>query len=203
MSIIRYTKTATFLFPLLEIPKSLFMCDVKDIFEKTKFRLRFLNAYIQDEQVDDFKEKHIFIVLRNYRDIGFDTFYDKLVNFPNYVDDYEDNDCLIMIFSIPEKNIKDYLLLLNGRYSLIEENTKQLIINNHFSNDKLLLIKMILYKSKELKEFWNERLSCYPNSIVDIGDQEVCSRINLEKQILSKDVLKKYINNNLSIKGRY
>jgi hypothetical protein len=199
---IKYTKTATFLFPLLEIPKKLFICDVKDIFLNTKFNLRFINAYLKDTQINKYDKNHIFVVVRNYRDLSFDGFYDKLISFPNYVDDYEEGNCLIFIFSIPEKNLKDFNLLLNGKYSQISEKAKELIVHNHFFNGQILLLKMILYKSPKLKEYWNEQLSCPPNSMVDLGDQELCSIIDLKKQVLSKEVLKKFNKTNFSkIKG--
>ena len=61
MGYVKYTKTATFLFPLLGIPKAIFSCNVKNTFGTTMFTTRFYNAYIGDCKVDNYKEGFVFI----------------------------------------------------------------------------------------------------------------------------------------------
>jgi hypothetical protein len=36
MSNVKFTKTATFIFPLLEVPKSLFECSIRDVFDRVR-----------------------------------------------------------------------------------------------------------------------------------------------------------------------
>jgi hypothetical protein len=44
MSEKKFTKTATFLFPLLNIPKNIFDCNIKDTWGRVKYTSRFINA---------------------------------------------------------------------------------------------------------------------------------------------------------------
>lgn len=202
MKSIKYTRTATFLFPLLEIPKTIFSCNIKTIFGSTKFTTRLLNVYMQDSQINNYKKDHLFVVVRNFRDVAFDAFYTKLINFPNYVEDYESHDCLIVVFSISTELKKDYDLLLKGKYSEISEYSKNLIIQNNYYNGDKNLPKAVLNKSIDLKEGWEEELTVtYP---VDLGDQEVWSIINLEEEILYSSVLKNFSKNDkLQYKGEF
>ena len=52
MSDKKYTQTSTFLFPLLEIPKQLFRCDVTNNFNKRIMTTRFSNAFMWDEDLE-------------------------------------------------------------------------------------------------------------------------------------------------------
>ena len=94
MSRKKFTKTATFLFPLLNVPKSMFECSIKDPWGRLKYTNRFINAYCSDttisKYVNDDENKYVFLVLENYQDVDFGTFYSTITAFPNYVDDYEE-----------------------------------------------------------------------------------------------------------------
>lgn len=187
----KFTKTSTFIFPLLNIPKSLFYCKVYNSFNKLILSNRFINAYLEDENITDYsyKEYNIFLHINNYQDKNFQSFYDTLCSFPNYVEDYENQGNLIFVFQIPWNMLNDFDLLIKGKYSLISKEAKQLIISNNYYTGDPTYIPLYLSKSVKVKEMWETRLSS-PNSIVDLKDQEVWPIINPKKEIITKEILK-------------
>jgi len=194
MSYVKYTKTSTFLFPLLGIPKSLFQCRVESTFGNVIMTNRFLNSYLIDEDLDskEFNEgPYLFLIIKNYRDSDFDYFYNTLTAFNCYVDEYERAGFLVIIFKIPDKFIIDYNLLKKGKYSKISFKSKQNIINNAFYSGKTMAtLSLILNKSEKLKNSWEKRLSLEPRSVVDLRDKEVWSIIDLEKESFDRSLLK-------------
>jgi hypothetical protein len=196
MKDVKYTKTATFIFPLLEVPKELFTCDIRDIFGRAKFNNRFINAYLYDSNVvkynSDRLNKFVFIVVRNYRDKNFDTFYSTIIAMGSYVDDYNLDEVLVFIMKIPENNLKDFNLIMKGAYSQISAEAKKLILSNSFFSGKAYTLPLILNKAEVLKNSWEERLSAISDDYVSPGnlyDQEVWPIIDLEKEIFDKNVL--------------
>jgi len=191
MTTMKFTKTATFLFPLTTIPKSLFECNIRDVFGRTKFTTRFVNAFSSSTCINKYQEEPglIFIVTKQYQDVGFEAFYTTITSFPNYVDDYDDAGYLVFIFRIPEENQKDYELILNGKYSKISQQSKKLILGNNFFTGKAFTLPLILNKSEALKTSWEDRLSL-PSSPAVLGDQEVWPIIDSVEEVLTPDVMK-------------
>lgn len=195
-----FTKTATFLFPLLNIPKNLFECDIRDNFGRLKYTNRFLNAYLEDSCVDKYKSKidnvdYIFVLVRNYQDLMFEEFNEKLISLPHYIDDYEYRTCSVYVFKIPQKNKEDYDLIINGKYSEISETAKSLILKNHYYHGKPSTLPLILNKAEILKNSWEERLTFIGPDIyspADLADQEVWPIINKSKEILTLEKLDLY-----------
>jgi len=198
MSTVKFTKTATFLFPLLDIPKVLFECNIKDRFGRTKYSDRFLNAYLTDSNVSRYnKDTNIFVVIRNYRDVDFDRFYSTIQAFPNYVDDYDNKECLVLVFKVPEKNLADYNLLRQGQYSKVSNNAKKLILANNYYTGKAFTLPLILNKANALKDSWEDRLSFIGKDIyspADLGEQEVWPILNEADEILNETVLNSFNN---------
>jgi len=187
----KFTKTATFLFPLLEIPKYTFKCNIVNSFNKVLYDTRFINAYLHDEALNYQDGDYVYLLLENYQDSNFNEFYTTLTLFPNYVDDYESNGYLIVIYTIPEKNKKDYNLILEGKYSEISNEAKLLIISNYYYTGAKMTLNLILNKSDVLKQTWEKQLSFVStdvNSPADLKDQEVWSKIIQDEQILTKEV---------------
>jgi len=200
MTEIKFTKTATFIFPLLQIPKNLFEVSVLDKYGRNIYSNRFINAYLEDQNVtsfqDDVENNYIFLLLKNYQDVNFSTFYSTITAFPNYVDDYDIKDCLVMVFRIPEETKEDYDLLINGKYSEISTESKKLILGNNFYSGKAFTLPLILNKSSALKESWEDKLSFIGPHIyspADLGDQEVWPIINREKEVLTKEIIDSFI----------
>lgn len=192
MSTVKFTKTATFLFPLLDIPKVLFECDIRDRFGRIKYSTRFLNAYLKNSTISKYNDDdYIFVVVRSYRDVDFDKFYSTIQTFPNYVDDYDDKECLILVFKVPQNNLNDFNLIINGQYSKVSAEGKKLIMTNNFYTGKAFTLPLILNKANALKESWEDRLS-NPGSIADLGDQEVWPILNMEDEELNEIILKSF-----------
>lgn len=192
----KFTKTATFLFPLLNIPKSLFECNILDPWGRVKFRSRFLNAYLKDSNITEYNNKgNIFLLIRDYRDVEFDKFYSTIQSFPNYIDDYEVRGCLVLVFSVPTDFIPDYNLIIKGLYSEVSSEAKKLILGNSYFSGKIFTLPLIMNKAKVLKDSWEERLS-NPGSIADLKDQEVWPIISCEREILDSSIASEYSTNN-------
>ena len=192
MAKLKYTKTATFLFPLLDIPKTIFNCNIKNSFGKIMMTNRFINAYTSDCNVDNYKEGFVFILMSAYQDLNFECFYDTMTAFDNYIDDYERGDHIVMIFSIIEKFQLDYTLIMQGKYSEISSEAKKAILQNNFfspNNGQPSTIPLILNKSEALKKGWEERLK------VNLLDQEVWSILMPEDEELCDNILEELVQN--------
>lgn len=198
MKSMKFTKTATFLFPLLNIPKVLFECNIKDRFGRTKYSDRFLNAYLSDKTVPKYNnDSNIFVVVRNYRDVDFDKFYSTIQAFPNYVDDYDNKECLIFVFKVPEKNLEDFMLLKHGQYSCVSNDAKKLILANNYYTGKAFTLPLILNKANALKESWEERLTFIGKDIyspADLKDQEVWPILNDADEELDEVIINSFSN---------
>lgn len=196
MSDLKFTKTATFLFPLLQISKSLFDCDIKDRYGRAKYSTRFINAYLEDITVSKYKSNeetdYIFVILRSYQDVDFSTFYSTIQALPNYVDDYEYTGCCIVVFSVPKATKADFNLIKNGAYSKISTEGKRLILANTFYSGKIFTLPLILNKAEALKNSWEERLTFIGkdiNSPAYLGEQEVWPILDYNKEILTKKIV--------------
>ncbi len=189
MAYIKYTKTATFLFPLLEIPKSIFMCNVKNSFGKRMFKTRFVNAYLGDCKINDYKEGFVFLLLKGFQDTDFNCFYDTMTAFENYVDDYEFGINIVMIYSIPDKYSVDYSLILKGQYSKVSAAAKKRILQNSFFSGKPTTIPLILNKADVLRKGWEKRLG------TSLESQEVWSIIVPDEEQICNNILEEKLNN--------
>lgn len=197
---VKYTKTSTFLFPLLCIPKGLFHCNVKNSFGKLLMTTRFLNSYLIDSDLanEEYNEgPYVFLIIKPYQDTDFDAFYNTILSYENYVDEYERLGYVIMVFRIPDKLLEDYNKIMNGKYSEISKEARQLIMGNCFFSSKPKFIPMILSKSVALKTSWEERLSFIGPDIdspADLGDQEVWGIITKDKETFNKAKLQEITN---------
>jgi hypothetical protein len=196
MSEMKFTKTATFLFPLLQIPKSLFDCNIKDKFGRYKYNTRFINAYLEDSSISKYKnqndENYVFVVVRGYQDVDFSTFYSTIQAFPNYVDNYDYKGCCVIVFSVSKERIADFNLIIKGAYSQISTEGKRLILSNSFYSGKMFTLPLILNKAQTLKDSWEERLTFIGPDIkspVDLGEQEVWPIIDYQKEVLTKEIV--------------
>lgn len=211
MNYVKYTKTSTFLFPLLEIPKALFHCNIKNNFGQTIMSTRFLNSYLYDVDLNHLEYNNgpfIYIVIKPYQDREFETFYSTILSFSNYVDEYEKEGFIIMIFKIPETNLEDYQKVIDGGYSTLSKEAKTLVMQNSFFSGKPYIIPLIFNKSENLKESWEKKLSndgiingkyVGVDSMVSLGDQEVWSILVKEKESLTREILKELNKNKNSI----
>lgn len=195
MKELKFTKTATFLFPLLQVPKSLFDCDIKDRFNRYIHNTRFINAYLSDSNISKYvgteEKDYVFVVIRNYQDVDFANFQSTFRAFPNYVDDYDYRECFVIVFTVPEARKEDFALVKRGAYSELSTDGKRLILANNFYSGKPYTLPLILNKAQSLKDSWEERLTFIGPDIyspADLGDQEVWPVINPEKEVLTPEI---------------
>ena len=196
MSYMPYTQTSTFLFPLLDVPKSLFRCDVKTSTNRLIMTTRFINAYMWDEDLEfEFNyENYLFVVIKPYRDSNFEAFHSTVRAMPTYIDEYEKAGYIVMIFEVPEKNMEHYDLLLKGKYSELPMEAKSLILKNNYFKMNPNILPKIFNKCSSMKSSWEKALSnSHENprldSTVDLGDQEVWGIIVKEKEGLNEQKL--------------
>jgi hypothetical protein len=145
------------------------------------------------DKIDRYRENHIFILILNYQDKDFSTFYSTIKAFPNYVDDYERQDYLVVIFSVADEFLQDFGLLLQGAYSRISSDAKKSILSNNFYHGKPFTLPLILNKADVLKESWEDRLTLineHINSPANLYDQEVWPVLDLDKETLTDEVFK-------------
>lgn len=192
----KFTKTSTFLFPLLDIPKEIFKCEIKNSFGRITHSNRFINSYLYNEDI--ITDSCIHLLIESFQDKTYDEFYSTMVSLENYVDDYEKNGYSVMIYNIPDANIEDFNLLISGAYSKVSDTTKSKIFKNSFYSDKPMVLPMIFSKAIALKETWENELSNpHPdpviNYIADLGDQEVWSVLDPEKETLNDSVFEKLL----------
>ena len=153
---------------------------------------RFINAYMSDCTISNYNEGFVFVLVNAYQDIDFQCFYDTVTAFDNYVDDYDREESLVIIYSVPDKFKADYSLILNGKYSKISPEAKKTILQNNFfypNNGQPSTIPLILNKSEALKESWEARLG------VDLKNQEVWSILESEKEELCPEIIRKLSKN--------
>lgn len=183
---VTFTKTSTFIFPLLNIPRELFKVNLTN-FGKVTESTRFVNAYIYNEQKPMYNE-HVSIVISSYIDKDYDNFYKELHSHPNYADEYVSNGTLVMIFEIPEENMVDYQLIKKGKYSQVSEKGKDLILKNFFFDFKPSTIPLIFAKARPLKASWERMIES------SIEDQEVWSiMIEQEEKLTLQKIIGKVV----------
>lgn len=177
----KYTKTSTFIFPFLNIPKSLFLYDVKT-FNKIETKSRFINSYIYSEINED-HNLHVSIVCNSYQDVNYDNFYQNITSLPNFVDCYEVNGVCIFIMEIPDNRLEDLSKIINGKYSEVSPEGKLLIIKHHYFDSASNVIPMILNKSDKLKKAWENQLGS------SLHNYEVWGILNKPDETLTFDKL--------------
>lgn len=197
MSYTKYTLTSTFLFPLVNVPKQLFKCNVKSSFDRLIMSTRFLNSYMWDEDLEmEFNYgPYILVVVKPYRDAEFQEFYSTIISMPSYVDEYEKEGYIVMIFKVLEENMPFYNLILAGKYSELPAEGKKIILKNNYSRLDPNLIPLIFNKDDGLRQSWEKALSNpHENPRLDsticLEGKEVWSKILRENEGLSDVILK-------------
>lgn len=190
-----FTKTATFIFPLLGINKSEFAY-TKTTFSRIENCSRFHNAFLYDK-ISNVYDNYVSIAIDNYRDVKFDSFYRNMLSHDLFVDSYEVEEVLILVFRIPDDKQEDFNLIKNGAYSKVSTESKQLIMSNHFFDGGSSVIPMILHKSNELREIWEKKIDAC------LKDREVWAILNDEFETLTYQKLDKLIVKKLKMSNEF
>lgn len=139
----KYNKTTVFLYPLLGIPMN--------FFKSSSGKTRYLNSYLYDLDIADYKTHHVFVLIDNYQDAEFTEFEKKLRTLNNYVTDYDilGGRYSVKVFKIPDEFIGDYELFLKGKYSQFSQSAKDRVMIYELKN--LDLLTHIFNKTEEAR----------------------------------------------------
>ena len=162
------TKSSMFVFPMLGGTRRLFMYDSL-----------FVNCFIGTEK---YKNK-IVLLYRFSGDTLFLKFEKALRQFRGFIDCYDPSPYFVLfVFKVPEKHKENYVHFLNGRYSELEPDYKDKLLDFHgFDIDGELA--QILYKSSKRRERLEDSLD-----IVLDDNAELYSIMNEEDEIFNPKI---------------
>ena len=173
----KYSKTATFLFPLLEIPKAIFTKKKVDN-GKSFTKLYFINAYLIIQGKKNKNDRTINLLIDNSdHDTG--KMLANIFTQKSYRYYYELGCYIVIACEYSRVFDKDIKLIMNGQYSKISNKAKDLIKKNNFFSNDPRIIPMILNKSETLKISWEKRIN------TSLENQEVWPIIITEKEIFN------------------
>lgn len=173
---LKKTKTWWFLTPILELDQ--YNLNYKYL----------LNVYLKSETHPEYDNKDIIIYHYDFMQPGgsFAKLERNLSSLPNFIFTYDpDNYTTLFFFHIPRKWYNDYLLFINGQYSLLSTEYKTLLLNFYkmsgsYSNAKE--VEKILNKSQERRMRIEEDLQ-----VTLPPDAEVASIITWSIETYSKE----------------
>lgn len=179
---IRYTKSKTYLLPLLS--------EVLDL--KIKFIPYLVNTYMFDEN-NEFQNCFYILHDFNFKNPEFTAYEHSLINNPLFVKQMDIGNRVVYVFKFPEEYLPEYYHLLESKYSKFGEDAKKLILRfwaevysgNSSGVQFLLKVKQILYKDKKLKD----KLESYLGVILD-KNQELGDHVDPNKEILILEQIK-------------
>lgn len=185
-----YTRTATFLFPLLGIYKSIFNVDNQVIGGKSNDSL-FYNAYLSlVGHVSRGSGTVYFLLEAEWNPKAANRLTELLSGYKNYREHFQVGGYIIFVFTVLDQYMRDYELILEGKYSLVSNAGKNIIFQNHFFSGKPHVLPLIMNKSSALKVAWEERLDA------QINNQEVWPILQKKKETLRLSKLKPSVEQN-------
>lgn len=167
MSKLKYTKSKTYILPLLS--------EVLDL--DIKFLPQLINTYMFDENNE--YENCIFLLHEfNFKNPEFTKYEHKLITNPLFIKHIDVGNKVVYVFKFPEEYLNEYNCLLNSQYSKFGDDAKQLILRfwgevysgNSSGVNFLLKVKQILYKDSKLKERLQKDLNVVISNEQELGD---------------------------------
>lgn len=204
----KHNLTTTFLLPLVGL-------NSKVLKAKANKSLRIVNAYIEDEEVDYYKDSHLFLVYKGYQSHlprqldsydNFNVFEEAIISNRNFVDTYEfaDGRYVVAVFNL--EDVPEYQLFKEGKYSEFSVSAKNKCIDYGIStiwdtptNLTKNTLMHIFRKSEERRKAFERHLGLEEGSMKGL---ELCARWSEEDDILTtatKQRLSK-INNKFNFK---
>lgn len=181
---IKKTITSIFMVPTLQVPKSALRNN------------GFINGYIKDELNNLDYENVIFLLFKPTDVDGFKEFLDdEYERTKDVIEDYNyEGGFVVVVYSLDSSYIHDFELIKKGKYSHTSKDFQNLfpktvtIERLGRQREELSLQYRIFNKTKDLVEFWENRLS------VDFDDDfEVWEGWEEKLEILNIDKLKEYV----------
>lgn len=160
----------------------------------------FINGYVKDDgREDDYKDSIYLLFKPNNLD-KFREFLDsEYERTKNVIEDYDYEDgYVVVVYKLNEKYTKDFQLIRKGKYSKTSEEFQKLfpttvkIVKNGLSRDEISLQVRIFKKSKDLIEFWEDKLGIDFTELFG-EDFEVWDGFNEKKEILNINKIKENV----------
>jgi len=143
ISIAKRTKSSTFLLPMLGGHRELYF-----------FNSLLLNCFIQTEEDKDC----IALLYRWSSDPLYIKFEKALTKFRSFRRRYDpSSNCVMFVFDIPKKHIRNYNKFISGQYSKLSKSYKFTLLEFH-DKDLQDTIGQILFKSEKRKNTLEEKL---------------------------------------------
>ena len=143
----------------------------------------FMNCYVGNELTGDYG-KFIYIHLRYKPVLELENIEKKLIEDENFIESRNtDKQYTLYKFKVPDEFLKDYNLILEGKYSKISNEAKLRILSFH-NADKNSKIFQILYRKEELKIFLENE---FQEKLPD--DAELHGIMNPEEETFLKDFI--------------
>lgn len=176
MSEIKYTKSKTYLLPLLS--------EFLDL--KIKFLPNLVNTYMFDEN-NNYQDCFFILHTFDFKNSEFVKYEHNLTTNPLFVKHIDIGNKVIYVFRFPEEYLNEYYKLIDSKYSEFGDDAKQLILRfwgevysgNSSGVDFLLKVKQILYKDEKLRQKIQTNLGVTIDKNQELGDY-----INPETEIL-------------------
>ena len=178
---IRKTITSIFMVPTLKFPK--------DSLKNNGF----INGYIKDDRRDDQYEDAVYILFKPNNLDKFREFLDaEYERTKNIIEDYDYEDgFVVVVYQLHKKFKKDYELVKLGKYSQTSKTFQNefpkavKVIKSGLSKDEVSLQVRVFRKTKELIEFWENKLG-----VVFEDDYEAWDGFDEQNEILNIDKIK-------------
>lgn len=153
----------------------------------------FINAYIKDVSKETEYDDCIYLLFKPENLDKFREFLDgEYERTKNIIEDYDyEGGYVVVVYKLNDSYKKDFALIQNGAYSKTSKKfqsffPKKIIVNKSgFNKEEISLQYRIFNKSKDLVEFWENKLG-----IEWKEDWEVWDNFYIEKEMLNiKEIL--------------
>lgn len=171
-----YTKTTTFLFPLLGLSLISF---------NRKNGSRLVDCFIYDVKIKKYRDGCVFVVVDNYQDVKFSEFEKELEAHSNFETAYDilSGKYSVKVFRVLDEFKEDYARFLNGKYSEFTEEAKDEIIKSGFKGENFF--NHIFTKSPEARKILEDSLG------IELPKKaEVYGIYSTDKEVLNVKTLK-------------
>jgi len=169
----KHTNTSVFLVPALTIGK-----------EKLE-RNGFIDGFLDDISHEIHYENSIYILFKPHDLEVFQHFLASERERITILDDYDYEEYVVVVYNIPTKYLSDYQLFLEGKYSKLSEDFKNLFTKTSEEGRPTLQWE-VFERTERLKSYWEKELD-----ITLEEDQELWGAPDMSKEILDIEQIKK------------
>lgn len=142
-----------------------------------------VNCYVDCDFIQMKDGYSVMLLLKFSKSSRFKAQEEYFINHQQFVNKYDvSTNYVAYEFSIPDEYRQDFLMIMNGRYSLLSSKCINKIIRFHGSSIEATILNKVLTRHPDLVKDYEERLG------LKMDGMELWSKIN-EDDVLSKDIL--------------